>query len=702
MPPPPPLAYSRAAMSTAAPIVESPRARIFLASFALLFFELLCIRWVPSYVRFLSYFTNFILLASFLGIGLGIMAARRARFVFPPFAVMLLAVVAVVAYNRFDLKISSTDLLYYGVAESQGAKAENYLVVPAIFAIVTAAFIPLARPLGQLLASLEPLTAYTYDIAGSLAGTAAFFVIAYFALPPLVWFVALAVIVLLLGQRRWLHTAGSAALLAVSIFVAWRMQQGALWSPYYKIVVRPAEPAGYLIDVNNAGGHQSMMHWELKEPFYRRVYDLFPGPSFEHALIIGAGSGSDVATALAKGVRSIEAVEIDPAIQRIGAELNPDRPYADARVHVTIDDGRSFLENTDRTFDLIVFALPDSLTLTSSVTSLRLESFLLTEESIAAARKRLSDRGLLVLYNYYRQDWLVEKLATMVGAAFDQDPYVSTYGGWGRAAVIMAGPRLASLPAGALAPYRETPADKSSVLRVIGEGLFPRSASREMAVDDWPFLYLKMKSFPPVYIGGLAMVALMSIAGVLSVSPRSTLRRFDLHMFFLGVAFALLEVKSLFAFALLFGSTWRVNSMVFFSILTSVLLAVLVNKRWRIRRVGWLYGALFASLALAIALPPEKLMFESHAVRYAVASVLCFAPVFFANVVFSNSFRDTEQADVAFASNLLGIMAGGMLEYLSMLMGYRWLLVAVAVFYALALAFRPRPVVVPAAAAAAA
>src|SRR5438067_5741636 len=97
--------------------VTDPRVRIFLLSFTLLFFELLCIRWIPSYVRYLSYFTNMILLASFLGMGLGILSARRERFRYPPFPLMVLLLVVVVARNRFDLRISSTDVLYYGAGE---------------------------------------------------------------------------------------------------------------------------------------------------------------------------------------------------------------------------------------------------------------------------------------------------------------------------------------------------------------------------------------------------------------------------------------------------------------------------------------------------------------------------------------------------------------------------------------------------------
>src|ERR1700755_2319933 len=85
--------------------ITGVRTRIFLVSFTLLFFELLCIRWIPAYVRYLSYFTNFILLASFLGMGLGILAARRATFRFPPFPILALGLVAVVALNRFELNI---------------------------------------------------------------------------------------------------------------------------------------------------------------------------------------------------------------------------------------------------------------------------------------------------------------------------------------------------------------------------------------------------------------------------------------------------------------------------------------------------------------------------------------------------------------------------------------------------------------------
>src|SRR5437588_13018728 len=84
------------------PFIAEKRARTFLVSFTILFFELLCIRWIPSYVRYLSYFNNFLLLASFLGIGLGMLSARRQRFWFPPFPVLLALLVVIIANMKFE------------------------------------------------------------------------------------------------------------------------------------------------------------------------------------------------------------------------------------------------------------------------------------------------------------------------------------------------------------------------------------------------------------------------------------------------------------------------------------------------------------------------------------------------------------------------------------------------------------------------
>jgi spermidine synthase len=660
--------------------------QLFLTSFAILYFELICIRWLPAYVRFLGYFMNFILLAAFLGIGVGIMISRREKLRIPNFFVWLFLLVAVTRLSQFELYLPSTQVLYY-VAGEKVAPPENGIVLPIIFFLVTVGFVILARPLGKLLRMLPPLQAYTLDILGSLAGIATFFFISYFSLPPYIWFILLVLLVLFaLPSRNWVRV--SPFFLGIVVIV-YGIGLGSSWSPYYRIQVGDDGAGGHVINVNNVG-HQTFTHYLNKEAFYFRVYDLFGKKPFKRVLVLGAGSGSDVAIALNSGAENVDAVEIDPIIYRLGIQLNPDHPYNDPRVKVYINDGRSFLQNSHQKYDLIIFALPDSLTLTSSYSSLRLESFLLTTDAIETASHLLSEDGLIVLYNYYRQDFLVRKLAGMVDTALGSPPYVTTYGAYGRAAVIMGGPRLAELDPALNIPYTENNVDMVSSgrgirLPIIGHGRMNVDPSLALASDDWPFVYMPVPTIPTLYLGALGIISLLALLLIAASAPREIISRFDWHFFLLGVAFMLLETRSLVTFGLLFGNTWMVNSLVFFAILSSVLLAILFNTRFKMTRIWILYVLLFLFLLLNYFLPFKTLLgISSPAVRYGLASFLTFAPIFCANVVFSHSFRDSLAADIAFASNLLGAMLGGMFEYFALALGYKTLLIFVLVFYVLA------------------
>src|SRR5262245_54385870 len=147
-----------------------PPLRLFLITFVALYAELLCIRWIPAHVRFVAYFTNFILLASFLGLGAGILAARRGRvgIGLGAFPWVLLGVVVLVATTRFELRIQSAGVLYYGASEAGAAPPENALVLPAAFLLVALLFACLGVPIGRLLGEVQPpLRAYSLDVGGS-------------------------------------------------------------------------------------------------------------------------------------------------------------------------------------------------------------------------------------------------------------------------------------------------------------------------------------------------------------------------------------------------------------------------------------------------------------------------------------------------------------------------------------------------------
>ncbi|MCA1553478.1 MAG: hypothetical protein LC737_03780 [Chloroflexi bacterium] len=218
-------------------------------------------------------------------------------------------------------------------------------------------------------------------------------------------------------------------------------------------------------------------------------------------------------------------------------------------------------------------------------------------------------------------------------------------------------------------PYREADdlpiGGRGTPLPVIGQGRLHGDPNLMLATDDWPFVYLPVATIPWVYVGSLLLIGAVALALFFPIARFGGLRHFNWHFFFLGVAFMLLETRSLVTFALLFGTTWMVSSLVFFAILVSVLLAIVVNARWRIRHIAPLYLLLFGMLLVNYSLPLQTMLaIPLPWLRYVLASLVTFAPIFLANVVFSHSFRDGDAADVAFASNLLGVMVGGMLEYL--------------------------------------
>jgi hypothetical protein len=406
-------------------------------------------------------------------------------------------------------------------------------------------------------------------------------------------------------------------------------------------------------------------------PIYFMPYQHIVDNPLRNVLIVGAGNGGDVAIALAAGAKHIDAVEIDPRIYQIGRQMNPEHAYADPRVTVHIDDGRAFLQKTKNRYDLILFALPDSLVLVSGQSSLRLESYLFTRESMAAAREHLTPGGAFAMYNYYREDWLLDRLARSLEVTYGQRPCVDSMGQIARFSLLMVG--------------RESSNVRCSTVWDPAARSIPDPAG-----DDHPFPYLRAPSIPQLYLialGGILIVSLLLIRVV--GGPIGQMREY-LDLFFMGAAFLLLETKNVVQFALLFGTTWLVNALVFFGILLSVLAAVEVARRIRISHPARLYVALFASLAVAWLVQPESLLSLDAGPRFVAAVLLAFTPIFLANLIFANRFSSVASSTVAFGANLLGSMVGGVLEFSSLIVGYRALLLVVAALYGLALLYNWR------------
>lgn len=633
----------------------------------MLFVELALIRWAGANVLYLSYFSNFILLASFLGIGLGFLRARSRHDLFPLAPVALALLVAFVLAFPVQIDRSGSDLIYFGALDQSRSGLPIWVTLPVIFLAVAGVMATIGEGTARAFIEFEPLDAYRLDIMGSIAGIVTFSLLSFAGAPPVAWgLVVVAAFVLLhTTSIRWFQIAGLGALLVMLGLES--TIAGDSWSPYYRVTLRPS-PRGSISVLVNGIPHQtieSIARRRQTVPLYFVPYERTKTRPRD-VLIIGAGTGTDVAIALAEGVRHVDAVEIDPWLRELGVRLHPNHPYQDPRVTTHIGDGRAFLQQTRNHYDLILFALPDSLTLVSGQSSLRLESYLFTIEAMREARAHLNPGGVFGEYNYYRQEWLVDRLAGTLRSVYGHSPCLDSTGRIGKLALLSA-----SVDATAI----NCPSTWSPGRRVV-----PAAAT-----DDYPFLYLRDRGIPPLYLLTLALTVLAALLLVrMAAGPLRSMGAFA-DLFCMGAAFMLLETKNVVQFALLFGTTWFVNALVFTGILLAVLAAIEVSRRVRWRRIEPLYGLLLAGLALAWLVPPEALLRLAPAPRFVIATLIAFIPVFIANLVFAQRFRDVGSSNVAFGANLLGAMIGGVLEYSSLVIGYRALLPVIAALYLLAL-----------------
>ena len=341
-------------------------------------------------------------------------------------------------------------------------------------------------------------------------------------------------------------------------------------------------------------------------------------------------------------------------------------------------DGRQYLQDTSKRYNLILFALPDSLTALAGQGGIRLESYLLTEQSVAAARARLAPGGVFAMYNWYAP-FVLDRYATTIQGVFHRTPCVEL------------GPNTLANGSGR----------RQAVLTVAPAGPVPHCASFwhgmkiAPATDDRPFPYLRSASIPGSYLWMLAAILAGSVLLVRAGGGSFRRMRSYTDLAFMGAAFLLLETRNIVGFALLFGTTWLVNALVFAGILVAVYLAVETARWVRLPPPPVLYGALIAALAAAWLVPADSMLGLPVILRFLAASTLAFAPVYLANLVFAQRFSDVAASETAFAANLLGAMAGGTLEYLALITGYRFLLIVVAVLYALAFLVSRRPTAAP-------
>jgi len=663
-----------------------------LVSFLSVYLELIVIRWLASEVRIFAYFKNFPLLAAFLGFGIGCLIAKRRKgyFKYAPCLLLILSAVISLAYRFGYTHITFVDpyetyligtFSFNLVRMFQGAGC-----VLGIFILTTLLFAAVCEKLGECLEGFPPLTAYTVNVAFSLAGILLYAWMSWMQWGPAIWLAVAACSMaplFVLWPRRdataiwgWFAVP---ALLTVMLPVL-TTPSSAIWSPYYRIDVKPLAlsdnqsktyPLGYTVEVNHDGilgaynfspAYVRTLPTEVQNQlldYYNVPYRVF-GDRFQRIAVLGSGGGNDVAAALRHNVQSVDAVEIDPGIIEIGKRYHAEHPYQSSRVHIVNGDARTFLrEQGGPGYDMIVFGALDSHAVFSSMSSVRIDNYVYTVESFSEALKRLSSRGILAVTFYCYKEWQLERVYNALWKANGPKPVVvHSLGAGSNNLVMFAGPGA----------DRETLLAHPYVQAQNAESMTGRGTV-EPTTDDWPFLYLRERGFPLNY--GYMLVLILGFSYIaVSRGAQIASSKFDVAMFLLGAGFMLLETKVLAKTALLAGATWIVNTFVISAVLAMILLANTAVMRGWFTKPRWAFAGLFVSVLLDWVVKLNSVSLLSQpALNLALTLVLLAMPLFFASIVFAHCYGRVPAASVALGYNLLGAMVGGVLEYCSMAWG---------------------------------
>ncbi len=367
--------------------------------------------------------------------------------------------------------------------------------------------------------------------------------------------------------------------------------------------------------------------------------------------MLGAGGGMDVETALLNGASHVDAVEIDPTIPGLSNRLNAAAPYLDPRVTLHIDDGRAFLQRTTDRFDLVAFGFLDSQALFSYGANVRLDGYIYTVESFRQAFSRVREGGAMAVWFVGGREWLMRKLAHMVGEATGAPPLV--YLKPGALAIVARKGVPARPPPQVIGPW---------TLSVAGERAIA------LATDDWPYLYLERRGVPTDYAIVIGLMAALSVLAVAALRGRG-FGSADGHFFFLGWGFLLLQTKAIGDCSLYFGGTWPVTTVVITGVLLMVLLANGVARRFLQTFNAWWYAPLFVALLALFVVPRELILALPLGLRVAWTLVAVPLPVFFAGLIFSTTLRASDNPSALFGANLIGATLGGFSEYLGMWAG---------------------------------
>lgn len=693
----------------------------FLVSLFSLYLEILLIRWVGTEIRIFSYFSNLVLVVCFFGLGVGY-ASNRLRLSLPHMAWLLAILFAIThpalerwfGFRSISEAVASGDLNTWMAPQvNLSQRALGFLRLAVVLVLIALIFVPFGRVLGAYFeGAAARIRAYSVNVAGSIAGIWLFAVLSFAEIGPVGWFcVAGALLLLPLRRepRALAVAAGGAACGLLALATSWPADGRTLWSAYQKLTLRDLSLDGtrahvlevnntlyqFVLDLSNATldrATRALPPAERPYHYYNLPYRLHPHP--RRVLVVGAGTGNDVAAALRNGAEHIDAVEIDSAIVDIGRRVHPERPYDDPRVRVVVDDARAFFKRAHEKYDLIVFGLLDSHKLTSNFSNINLDSYVYTVESFREANALLADGGAIVVAFQTFFPYISWRLHDTIREATGRRPVQlmirpreSMLEGIGGEFFFVGDEQtLAALRSGDPQLDRALQGYADAVDRFRRRDLGPEKV--QLATDDWPYLYAESARVPDLWLAITGIV--LALALVSAPAAGLSLRRLDGQFFFLGAAFLFLETHTITRIHLFFGTTWLVSSIVISAILAMVLVGNAIVVRYAPARLAPWYAGLLAAALLNWLVRPDWLRALGSGGGAAACALLAALPLLFAAVVFGASFARARDVRYAMSSNLLGSLAGGLAGCVSFVTGLHWVGLLAVAFYALSFAFVAR------------
>jgi len=672
-------------------------------SIAGMFFEMMMIRWVSSEIRIFAYFKNFVLVACFFGFGLGCYFSKRRINLIALFMPLLLLCLLIglpwVALRTLMIMLpsllgSSADVQIWGISSmptNWPMTLSAILITVPIFGLMVFCFIPFGQLVGWMLENAQAgIRAYSLNVIAGLGGIVLFTALCSADTPPIVWLLVFASLMVLglwkIPRLRWATLALSAVCVTL-LAIPPSEHSATYWSPYQKLSLRPIYDAGDIISYEvstNDTWYQRIVN--LSPDFLKRHPGLLSGqpvewdpynlpyrfsPSPRSVLVLGAGTGNDVAAALRNGAQQVTAVEIDPLILKLGRKLHFEKPYDSPRVTAITDDARSYIQNSHEQFDLIVFSLLDSHTTSSNFSNIRIDNYVYTVEAMTAAKKLLLPGGLFVVKFQVDNAWIGGRLQGLLTTVFSQTPLqiqsASQYGTPGRFFLVGSQQKLANA------------LSESAVSEYVRNNKGFEISKARLTTDDWPYFYQHEPGIPLSVILISVLIVLMAFWFMARTGQGAV--RIHWHFFFLGAGFLLLEVQIISKIALLFGTTWVVNSIVVAALLLLIVAAnatvsnVPLISRWVA------YAGILLAAAIGYFVPMQSLFFPNPWLKgLAALTVLCL-PVYFAGIIFARSFAEVSFNSEALGSNLLGAVVGGVLESISFWTGLRALLLVSVLLY---------------------